>query len=281
MWESCKRCSVSGALCSSRSRDNKKNARAIFEMLGGSAKARVGQAGGRATFGLLSNVPRHRSRQVRVRDAHHPGPQPRPTVRRRRRTNEIVPAGRSGLREVARTALRRTNSERCSRRWHSRAKSASQDVRCVVSVGMLTEGWDCQRVTHILGYRKFGSQLLCEQTMGRALRRRDYDNLEDPSRRRDTKDHRTPFPRGIRDGVRSPLCTAERRKGKPHRPDSLRSRRPRSTRSPSRVAKYRIWVPDFASYTMSAEGVGVALDSQPRQGGLSRSKDRKGARSSG
>ena len=49
-------------------------------------------------------------------------------------------------------------------------------VRCVVSVGMLTEGWDCQRVTHILGYRKFGSQLLCEQVLGRALRRQDYDN---------------------------------------------------------------------------------------------------------
>ena len=60
-----------------------------------------------------------------------------------------------------------------------------ESVRCVVSVGMLTEGWDCQRVTHILGYRKFGSQLLCEQVLGRALRRQDYDNRAQ-MRRKDT-----------------------------------------------------------------------------------------------
>ncbi|MCP4404539.1 MAG: DEAD/DEAH box helicase family protein [bacterium] len=48
-------------------------------------------------------------------------------------------------------------------------------VRCVVSVSMLTEGWDCQTVTHILGIRAFGTQLLCEQVIGRALRRQSYD----------------------------------------------------------------------------------------------------------
>lgn len=47
-------------------------------------------------------------------------------------------------------------------------------VRCVVSVSMLTEGWDANTVTHIMGLRAFGSQLLCEQVAGRALRRRDY-----------------------------------------------------------------------------------------------------------
>lgn len=47
-------------------------------------------------------------------------------------------------------------------------------VRCVVSVSMLTEGWDANTVTHIVGLRKFGSQLLCEQVAGRALRRREY-----------------------------------------------------------------------------------------------------------
>lgn len=47
-------------------------------------------------------------------------------------------------------------------------------VRCVVSVSMLTEGWDANTVTHILGLRAFGSQLLCEQVAGRALRRRNY-----------------------------------------------------------------------------------------------------------
>ena len=47
-------------------------------------------------------------------------------------------------------------------------------VRCVVSVAMLTEGWDANTVTHILGLRAFGSQLLCEQVVGRGLRRMDY-----------------------------------------------------------------------------------------------------------
>jgi len=50
-----------------------------------------------------------------------------------------------------------------------------ESVRCVVSVAMLSEGWDCQTVTHILGVRAFGTQLLCEQVVGRALRRQSYD----------------------------------------------------------------------------------------------------------
>ena len=48
-------------------------------------------------------------------------------------------------------------------------------IRCVVSVSMLTEGWDANTVTHILGVRAFGTQLLCEQAVGRALRRQSYD----------------------------------------------------------------------------------------------------------
>ena len=70
-------------------------------------------------------------------------------------------------------------------------------VRCVVSVGMLTEGWDCRRVTHILGYRKFGSQLLCEQTMGRALRRHDYENRIEATRQ-DTGQVTERFEAGLR-----------------------------------------------------------------------------------
>jgi type III restriction enzyme len=49
-----------------------------------------------------------------------------------------------------------------------------EHVRCVVSVGMLTEGWDANNVTHVLGVRAFGSQLLCEQVVGRGLRRMNY-----------------------------------------------------------------------------------------------------------
>jgi type III restriction enzyme len=51
-------------------------------------------------------------------------------------------------------------------------------VRCVVSVSMLTEGWDANTVTHILGVRAFGTQLLCEQVVGRGLRRASYETNE-------------------------------------------------------------------------------------------------------
>ena len=59
-----------------------------------------------------------------------------------------------------------------------------EQIRCVVSVSMLTEGWDANTVTHILGVRAFGTQLLCEQVVGRALRRSSYlinkEGLFDP-----------------------------------------------------------------------------------------------------
>ena len=48
-------------------------------------------------------------------------------------------------------------------------------IRCVVSVAMLTEGWDANTVTHVLGLRAFGTQLLCEQVIGRSLRRQSYE----------------------------------------------------------------------------------------------------------
>ncbi len=49
-----------------------------------------------------------------------------------------------------------------------------RNIRCVISVGMLTEGWDAKNVTHVFGYRRFGSLLLCEQVTGRALRRTSF-----------------------------------------------------------------------------------------------------------
>ncbi|MDP3294828.1 MAG: DEAD/DEAH box helicase family protein [Nevskia sp.] len=54
-----------------------------------------------------------------------------------------------------------------------------ESIRCVVSVSMLTEGWDTNTVTHVLGVRAFGTQLLCEQVIGRALRRQSYELNED------------------------------------------------------------------------------------------------------
>lgn len=55
-----------------------------------------------------------------------------------------------------------------------------QHVRCIVSVNMLSEGWDVKSVTHIIGLRAFGSPLLTEQIIGRGLRRTNYDVLNQP-----------------------------------------------------------------------------------------------------
>ena len=55
-----------------------------------------------------------------------------------------------------------------------KAGQLGESIRCVVSVSMLTEGWDANTVTHILGVRAFGTQLLCEQVIGRGLRRQSY-----------------------------------------------------------------------------------------------------------
>lgn len=60
-----------------------------------------------------------------------------------------------------------------------KAGKLGENIRCVVSVSMLTEGWDANTVTHILGVRAFGTQLLCEQVIGRGLRRRSYALNED------------------------------------------------------------------------------------------------------
>jgi type III restriction enzyme len=54
-----------------------------------------------------------------------------------------------------------------------------ENIKCVVSVSMLTEGWDANTVTHILGVRAFGTQLLCEQVVGRGLRRMNYVTNDD------------------------------------------------------------------------------------------------------
>jgi len=60
-----------------------------------------------------------------------------------------------------------------------KAGQLGDSIRCVVSVSMLTEGWDANTVTHVLGVRAFGTQLLCEQVIGRALRRQSYELNED------------------------------------------------------------------------------------------------------
>jgi type III restriction enzyme len=64
--------------------------------------------------------------------------------------------------------------------WEGDGEPPGKHIRCVVSVGMLNEGWDAQNVTQILGLRAFTSQLLCEQVVGRGLRRLNYDDFTEP-----------------------------------------------------------------------------------------------------
>jgi len=103
------------------------------------------------------------------------------------------------FRQMAATEIERFRGERIERTGDSQAAEELTDqdllrevmntvgkygqlgggIRCVVSVSMLTEGWDANTVTHVLGVRAFGTQLLCEQVIGRALRRQSYEVNED------------------------------------------------------------------------------------------------------
>lgn len=76
--------------------------------------------------------------------------------------------------------LRKTVNTVGKTEWEGEGDPPGKNVRCVVSVGMLTEGWDAQNVTQILGLRAFTSQLLCEQVVGRGLRRTNYDDFSEP-----------------------------------------------------------------------------------------------------
>ena len=95
-----------------------------------------------------------------------------------------------------------------------------EDIRCVVSVAMLTEGWDANTVTHILGIRAFGTQLLCEQVVGRALRRASYDPT--PGRH-----VRARVRRGLRRPVQLPVRgrdgEGQGRQGRPRGPGAPRA----------------------------------------------------------
>lgn len=76
-------------------------------------------------------------------------------------------------------AIYPTGFEELAKKLERPLSPPGRTVRCIVSVGMLTEGWDANTVTHIIGLRPFMSQLLCEQVVGRGLRRASYDVGED------------------------------------------------------------------------------------------------------
>lgn len=76
--------------------------------------------------------------------------------------------------------LRKTVDTVGKTEWEGEGEPPGKNIRCVVSVGMLNEGWDAQNVTQILGLRAFTSQLLCEQVVGRGLRRLNTDDFSEP-----------------------------------------------------------------------------------------------------
>ncbi|MCG3163892.1 MAG: hypothetical protein JMDDDDMK_05350 [Acidobacteria bacterium] len=121
-----------------------------------------------------------------------------------------------------------------------KAGQLGESIRCVVSVSMLTEGWDANNVTHILGVRAFGTQLLCEQVIGRALRRQSYELNEDGLFTVEYADVLgIPFDFTAKPVVVKPIAPRETIQVKAVRPDrdALEIRFPR-------VAGYRVELPD-------------------------------------
>ncbi len=113
-------------------------------------------------------------------------------------------------------------------------------IRCVVSVSMLTEGWDANTVTHVLGVRAFGTQLLCEQVIGRALRRQSYDLNEENRFAVEYADVLgVPFDFTAKPVIAPPQPPRETIRVKAMRPE----RDPLEIRFP-RVAGYRIELPE-------------------------------------
>jgi len=154
------------------------NAEAFHEMIGGKRHS-DGTVSDGAGFPLLSNV-------VRNQDDVPVAGIPRTMLVVSGNSSEKSEGGglleqvkresRIGLAPVKGEAAPKAEEVQRALQTVAQPGEPGESIRCVVSVGMLTEGWDCQRVTQILGYRKFGSQLLCEQTLGRALRRSNHES---------------------------------------------------------------------------------------------------------
>lgn len=121
-------------------------------------------------------------------------------------------------------------------------------VRCVVSVSMLSEGWDTRTVTHIFGFRKFGSELLCEQVAGRSLRRTAYDDFADEERRHLRPEVSNLF--GVPFAFMRAKGEAPQPPGEPYGVFSVAGRE-----------KYRLSFPNLAGYRWELTGPRLRLDS--------------------
>ena len=123
---------------------------------------------------------------------------------------------------------------------------SGEHVRCIVSVNMLSEGWDVKSVTHILGLRAFGSPLLTEQIIGRGLRRTNYDVLNQPLEERPEGYEETADAFGI------PFIGFPVQKRKRARTGDW-SHKPVWIEPDARKSKYRVRVPNVRSWAVGVE----------------------------
>lgn len=124
-----------------------------------------------------------------------------------------------------------------------------EHVRCIVSVNMLSEGWDVKNVTHIIGLRAFGSPLLTEQVVGRGLRRTDYTVLNQPIEERLANVNRPDEETVDAFGIPFVGFPVERRK----RPRTGRwGQEPVAIEPDPKKIRHSVWVPNVRSWALSA-----------------------------
>lgn len=133
-----------------------------------------------------------------------------------------------------------------------------EHVRCVVSVNMLSEGWDVKNVTHIIGLRAFGSPLLTEQVVGRGLRRTDYTVLNQPIEERLANVNRPDEETVDAFGIPFVGFPVERRK----RPKSGRwGQDPVLIEPDPKKIRFSVWMPNVRSWAVGAtEPLAEAID---------------------
>lgn len=93
--------------------------------------------------------------------------------------SSVLKKAESGSMKSLGAAKRREEALRAKVDTVGKVGQSGEQIRNVISVGMLSEGWDAKTVTHIMGLRAFSSQLLCEQVVGRGLRRTSYEINEE------------------------------------------------------------------------------------------------------
>lgn len=124
-----------------------------------------------------------------------------------------------------------------------------EHVRCIVSVNMLSEGWDVKNVTHIIGLRAFGSPLLTEQVVGRGLRRNDYTVLNQPIGERLANVNRPDEETVDAFGIPFVGFPVERRK----RPQAGKwGQAPTSIEPDPKKIRFSVWIPNVRSWALTS-----------------------------